>query len=153
MYMYVIWHYVLGKCTIQVNMYVDRLIDYLLFSVPLKNSSLIWRRHHYRWRAAKFRPMFGAQGLWAGRDLDRATPTVTRILSFFRSHSKDHPIRLPLMTHKGMWRSFSSPDPHGNTCMYNMTLHNWRMYHRVIHVFNDITNWESVSYSYTCKYM
>jgi hypothetical protein len=30
----------------------DRLIDYLLFYVPLKNISLIWRRHHFRWRAA-----------------------------------------------------------------------------------------------------
>jgi hypothetical protein len=56
----------------------DWLIDYLLFYVSLKNFSLIWRRH----RAAKFRPMVGAQGLWAGRDLCRATPTVTRNLGF-----------------------------------------------------------------------
>jgi hypothetical protein len=58
------------------------LIDYLRFYVPLKNISLIWRRHHCRWRAAKFRPMLGAQGLWAGRDLYRATPAVTRDLGF-----------------------------------------------------------------------
>jgi hypothetical protein len=32
------------------------LIDYLWFYVPPKNISLIWRRHHCRWRAAKFRP-------------------------------------------------------------------------------------------------
>jgi hypothetical protein len=55
---------------------------FLLFYVPLKNISLIWRRHHCRWRAAKFRPMLGAQGLWAGRDRFRATPAVTRGLSF-----------------------------------------------------------------------
>ena len=60
----------------------DWLIDYLVFYVPLKNISLIWRRHHCRWRAAKFRPMLGAQGLWAGRDLYRATPAVTRDLGF-----------------------------------------------------------------------
>jgi hypothetical protein len=30
---------------------------YLLIYVPLKNFSLIWRCHHYRWRAAKFRPL------------------------------------------------------------------------------------------------
>jgi hypothetical protein len=60
----------------------DWLIDYLRFYVPLKNISLIWRRHHCRWRAAKFRPMLGAQGLWAGRDLYRATPAVTRGLGF-----------------------------------------------------------------------
>jgi hypothetical protein len=57
--------------------------DYLRFYVPLKNISLIWRCHHCRWRAAKFRPMLGAQGLWAGRDLYRATPAVTRGLGFF----------------------------------------------------------------------
>jgi hypothetical protein len=64
---------------------IDWLIDWLftvLRPVPLKIFSLIWRRHHYRWRAAKFRPMHGAQGHWAGRDLYRATPTVTRDLSF-----------------------------------------------------------------------
>jgi hypothetical protein len=33
--------------------------------------------------AAKFRPMLGAHGLWAGRDLYRATPTATRGLGFF----------------------------------------------------------------------
>jgi hypothetical protein len=61
---------------------IDWLIDYLRFYVPLKNFSLLWRRHYCRWRAAKFRPMLGAQGLWAGRDLYRATPTVTRDLGF-----------------------------------------------------------------------
>jgi hypothetical protein len=58
------------------------IIDYLLFYVPLKNISFIWRRHHCRWRAAKFRPMLGAQGLWAGRDLYRATPALTCDLCF-----------------------------------------------------------------------
>jgi hypothetical protein len=55
---------------------------YLRFYVPLTNISLTWRRHHCRWRAAKCRPTFGAQGLWAGRDLYRATPTVTPGLCF-----------------------------------------------------------------------
>jgi hypothetical protein len=58
------------------------LIDYFQFYVPLKNISLIWRRHHCRRRASKFRPMLGAQGLWAGRDLYCATPAVTRDLGF-----------------------------------------------------------------------
>jgi hypothetical protein len=53
-------------------------IDYLLFYVPLN----IQRRHHYRWKAAKFRPILGAQGVWAGRDLYRATPAETRGLGF-----------------------------------------------------------------------
>jgi hypothetical protein len=33
---------------------------------------------------------------------------------FFRSHPKDHPILLNrLLRHKGMWRIYSYPDPHG----------------------------------------
>jgi hypothetical protein len=55
---------------------------FIRFHVPLKTFSLIWRHHHCRWRAAKFRPMFDAQGLWAGRDLYRATPNVTRNLRY-----------------------------------------------------------------------
>jgi hypothetical protein len=39
--------------------------------------------HHCRWQGCKFRPMLGAQGLWAGRDLYRATPTVTRDLGLY----------------------------------------------------------------------
>jgi hypothetical protein len=53
-----------------------------LFYAPLKNFSLIWKRHHYRWRAAQFRFMLGAQGLWARRDIYRATPAVTRGIGF-----------------------------------------------------------------------
>jgi hypothetical protein len=37
-------------------------------------------RHHCRWRAAKCWPI--AHGLWAVRDLNRATPAVTRDLGF-----------------------------------------------------------------------
>jgi hypothetical protein len=33
-------------------------------------------------KGCKFRPMLGSQGLWAGRDLYRATPAVTRDLGF-----------------------------------------------------------------------
>jgi hypothetical protein len=63
-------------------MWTVLLIDYLRFYVPLKNFSLIWRRHHCLWRAAKFRPMLSTQGLWAGMDLYCATPAVTWDLGF-----------------------------------------------------------------------
>jgi hypothetical protein len=33
---------------------------------------------------------------------------------FFRSHPKDRPILSPLTTHKGMWKIYSYPDPHGS---------------------------------------
>jgi hypothetical protein len=55
-------------------------IHYLRFYVPLKNFSHIC--HHCRWRAAKFRPMLGAQGLSTGRDFSPATFAVTRNLGF-----------------------------------------------------------------------
>jgi hypothetical protein len=38
---------------------------------------------HYRWQGRKFRPMLGAQGLWAGRGLYRATPAVTQDLGLY----------------------------------------------------------------------
>jgi hypothetical protein len=60
----------------------DWLIDCLLFYVSLRNILLICRRHHYQWRAAKFRPILGAQGHWTGKGLYRATPAVTRGLGF-----------------------------------------------------------------------
>jgi hypothetical protein len=68
------------------------MIDYLRFYVPLKNCSLIWRRHLCRWRAVKFRSMLDTQGLWAGRGLYRATHAVTQDLGFFFFIWKTNPI-------------------------------------------------------------
>jgi hypothetical protein len=79
-----VWYWTYGGCDRSAGDAYSSMApdDYLRFYVPLKNFSLIWRRHHCRWRAAKCRPMLSAQGLWAGRDLYRATPTVTRGLGF-----------------------------------------------------------------------
>jgi hypothetical protein len=55
------------------------LIDWLIIYGFTSRSRIF---HHCWWRAAKFRLMLGAQGLWAGRDLYRATSAVTRDLSF-----------------------------------------------------------------------
>jgi hypothetical protein len=84
-----------------ISHWYQGLIDYLLFYVPLKNISLTWRRHYYRWRAAKFRPYAWRSGLlsWEGSLLCRTCcDTGPR---FFLSHLKDCPIQLPLTTHKG----------------------------------------------------
>jgi hypothetical protein len=65
--------------------------------------SFIWRRLHHRWRAVKFRPLLGAQDLWAGRNLYRATPAVTRSSGFSGLIRRTALFsRLPLTTHKGM---------------------------------------------------
>jgi hypothetical protein len=93
-----------------------RLIDYLMFYVPIKNISLIWRNHHCRWRAAKFRPMLGAQGHWAGRDIYRATPAVTRDLGFPGLIRRTTPFCDSVASYdtQGMWRIYYNPDPHGS---------------------------------------
>ena len=46
------------------------------------NSSLIWRRRHHRWTAAKVWPVLGIYGLLAERGLYRAIPAVTFSLGF-----------------------------------------------------------------------
>ena len=48
-----------------------------------------------------YRPMLDAQGLWAGRNLYRAKPAVTRDLDFSGLIRK---------THMGIWRIYSNPD-------------------------------------------
>jgi hypothetical protein len=73
-----------------------RLIDYLI--VLRFHLCGDVTNHHYRWRAAKFRHMLGAQGLWAGRDLYRATPAMTRGLAFCCLIRRTSPFS-PLLRH------------------------------------------------------
>jgi phage FluMu protein Com len=73
----------------------------------------LWRRHHCRWRAVKNRPMLGAQGLWAGRDLYLATPAVTRDLGF-SGLIRMAACSIPLKTQNGVWRIYFCPDSHGS---------------------------------------
>jgi hypothetical protein len=85
-----------------------------LFLVLLKNLVLIWRRH----RAAKFIPMLGAQGLWAGRDLYCSTPAVIRGTSVFPVLSEllppfSRPSR-STRTRKGILRTNFNMDLHGS---------------------------------------
>jgi hypothetical protein len=54
----------------------------LLFNVPLKNISLIWRHHHDQWRAANLDLCSALGAFWSGKNLFRATPAVTRGLGF-----------------------------------------------------------------------
>jgi hypothetical protein len=55
--------------------------------------------------------MLGTEVLWAGRDLYRATPAVTRGLVFFSLIRKTAPFSRLLPHSKGMWRTYSFPDP------------------------------------------
>jgi hypothetical protein len=104
------------------------MIDYLWFYVPLKNFSLILRRHHCWWRAAKFKPMLGAQGLWAGRDLYRATPTVIRGLVFFPVSSEGPP------------HFVASDDAQGGVeDLFLLSM----MFYNVIHLFTQEYLWSS----------
>ena len=59
--------------------------------IPIKNFSLIWIWHHYRWRAAKFVLYLALdRGHWAVRVLSRATPTVTRGIHLLFSSLRNH---------------------------------------------------------------
>ena len=54
---------VVSYCNKASNKIKDAIVFWLLgcrlFKVSLENISFIWRRHHYRWRTAKFRRLFG----------------------------------------------------------------------------------------------
>jgi hypothetical protein len=88
------------------------MIDYLRFYIPVKNFSLIWRCHHYWWKAVKFRPMLHSGPNWTFSSCHTCCDMGPR---FFRSHLKDCPIQPPFMTHKGMWSIYSNSDPHFST--------------------------------------
>jgi hypothetical protein len=117
---------------------VTEMFDYLRFYVPLKNFSLIWRRHHYRWRAAKFRPMLSAQeGIFIVPHPLRHGASVFPVSSegppqsvasydkhgdvedLFLPGSSRVPYQSPFTTHKGIWRTYSNLDPHGSSPMWN----------------------------------
>jgi hypothetical protein len=88
------------------------LVDYLRFYVPLKNFSLIWKRHHCRWMAAKCRPMLGAQGLSAG-GIFIVPHLMWHRTSVFLVSSEGPPHLVSSYNTRGMWRIYSKPDPHG----------------------------------------
>jgi hypothetical protein len=64
----------------------------------------------------------GLYGLWSGGSLscNICCDTGTR---FFRSCWKSHRIQSPLLAHKGKWRIYSNPDPHGSPAIVWDTLH------------------------------
>jgi hypothetical protein len=115
------------------------LIDSLRCYVPLKNISLIWRRHHCRWRAAKFRPMLGAQGLWAGRDLYRATPTVTQDLGFPGLIRRTAPFSRLLRHTRGCGGSILTRILTGwneNKCWVKTSVE-WLPYHLILYIYRS----------------
>jgi hypothetical protein len=73
-----------------LHLETDCLIDCLRFYVS-DEFLLVWRRHQYRWRAAIFKSMLGAWGLWAGRNLYCAPLAVTWDMGrrVFRFHPKN----------------------------------------------------------------
>jgi hypothetical protein len=76
------------------------------------------RSRIFHLRAAKFRRRAFEQG--GTLSCHTCCDTGPR---FFQSHPKDCPIQLPLPTHKGMWRIYSNPDPHGNFDIYTGTIY------------------------------
>jgi hypothetical protein len=122
----------------------DWLIDYLLFYTLLKNLSFIWRRHHYRWSAAYLDPcsalrtfekrgisfivphllwheasVFPVSSKWPPHSVASYT-TQGDVENQFLPGSSQFPIQSPLTTHKGVWKTFSNPDPHGWWDIWNL---------------------------------
>ena len=57
--------------------------------------------HHCWWKAAQFRPMLGAQDLWAGIEGSLSCHTYCdTVPQFFWPHPKNRPIQSPLTTHE-----------------------------------------------------
>jgi hypothetical protein len=103
---FVKWYYVLltvnekkierkdGECTLKTKrknvnqvLVLWRLPFVLWYFYACQVLAWLWRRHHYRWKAVKCKPILCAQGLWAGRNLYPAIFAVTLTRSrFFRSH-------------------------------------------------------------------
>jgi hypothetical protein len=52
------------KIRLLLYTWIDWVIDCLLFYVPLKNFSLMWRRHHCQWRAIKISLCFEQGGIF-----------------------------------------------------------------------------------------
>jgi hypothetical protein len=86
------------------------MIDWLY--VSLNNFTLICRRHHYRWRLQNLGLCSALRAFEQGGSLSCHTCCDTEPW-FFRSHPMDRPIQSPFTTHKGMWRIYSIPGPHG----------------------------------------
>jgi hypothetical protein len=87
--------------------------DYLLFHVWLKNSSLIWWRHHCRWRARQRAANLDSGPLSRKGSLSCHTCCDTGF-RFLWSNPKVRPTQSPLTICKGMQMTyeFSNPVPH-----------------------------------------
>jgi hypothetical protein len=83
---------------------VNWLIDGLRFYVPLKNFSLIWRRHHYRWCLCSALRAFEQGGIFIVPHL------LWHGASVFQVSSDGPPFQSPLTIRKRMWRTYSNPD-------------------------------------------
>ena len=95
-----IWFRRCAVCThIKKDWLKDRLIDKILFYVPLKNIASTWSRHHCQCRAAKFRSMLDTYALRTGRDFYRAWPAVTRSLGLSGLIRRTVPYLFNLLTY------------------------------------------------------
>jgi hypothetical protein len=98
---------------LKMDWLIDWLLDYLRFYVPLKNISLIWRRHHcceglQNLGLCSTLKAFEHGGIFFVPHLLRHGASV------FLVSSEGSPIQSSITTHKGIWRTYSNPDPHGS---------------------------------------
>ena len=92
----------------------------VLFYVRFKNISRIWRRHHYRCRTPKWRPMIGTCSPWAKEIFIVGNTCWDSGPRFLRSYPKDCPNIVVLNIKHGYW---------GPTCILPASRRNCSMLH------------------------
>jgi hypothetical protein len=99
-------------CVVFLHIY----IDWLFVLRPAQEYFTYMETSLLLMKGWKFRPMLGAQGLWAGRDRYHATPAVTLGLGFFGLIRRTAPFNRLLRHTKWCGESIlsSNPNPHGS---------------------------------------
>jgi hypothetical protein len=90
--------------------------------------------------------MLGAQGLWAGRDLYRATPAVTWDLVFFPVSSEGPPLLVASYNTRGDVEDLFQPGSSRGICknvkreeIYKIGMHTKSIYLYICYILNNCT--------------
>ena len=95
----------------------------LVYNAPVKNFSLIWRRHHYRWRAANF-DLCSALMVIEQWGFIRVSHQLWRSASLYNGHLRRSVTLTPIVEHLASTTLFcktfhSFTTPQYGTCFNN----------------------------------
>jgi hypothetical protein len=92
---------------------INWLVDYLLFYVPLKSFSLIYGDVTITGEGLQNLGLYSELRAFEQGAIFIVPHVLWHGASDFLVSSEGPPHSFPLTTHKGMWRIYSNPDPHG----------------------------------------